>query len=109
MMVIDDLKFELVIILSTAVCSARSSHEVPEWVKMRKLLPPIQYRASQGRPSKSRPPMNHCKTDLGIQNRPLHAEICQSSASTTLADLLMPPLAAYPFSAVWTPLWRWSS
>src|SRR5262249_44051790 len=30
-------------------------------------------------------------------------------ASTTLADLLMPPLAAYPFSAVWTSLWRWSS
>jgi len=24
--------------------------------------------------------MNHCKTDLGIQNRPLHAEFCQSSA-----------------------------
>src|SRR5262249_38066592 len=45
-----------------------------------KLLPPIQYRASHGRPSKSRLPMNHCKTDLGIQNRPLHAEICQSSA-----------------------------
>src|SRR5262249_35273314 len=32
-----------------------------------------------------------------------------SCASTTLADLLMPPLAANPFSAVWTPLWRWSS
>src|SRR5262245_41766109 len=31
--------------------------------------------------SKSRPPMNHCKTDLGIQNRPLHAEFCQSSAN----------------------------
>ena len=29
-------------------------------------------------------------------------------ASTTLADLLMPSLAAYPFSAVWTSLWGWS-
>src|SRR5215831_8687031 len=29
--------------------------------------------------------------------------------STTLADLLIPPLAAYPFSAVWTSPWRWSS
>jgi hypothetical protein len=26
--------------------------------------------------------MNHCKTDLGIQNRLLHPEICQSSART---------------------------
>jgi hypothetical protein len=30
-------------------------------------------------------------------------------SSTTLADLFMLPLAAYPFSAVWTSRWSWSS
>jgi hypothetical protein len=35
-------------------------------------------------PSKGRPPMSHRKTDLGILCR---SKICQSSASTTLADL----------------------
>jgi hypothetical protein len=58
---------------STAQAGRHRAHTI-------KLLPPIQYRARHGRPSKRRPPMNHCKTDLGIQNRLLHPEICQSSA-----------------------------
>src|SRR5690242_14502134 len=40
-----------------------------------KLLPPIQYRASHGRPSKSRPSMSHRKTDLGIPCRSKSAKV----------------------------------
>src|SRR5262249_47858261 len=42
--------------------------------------------------------MNHCKTDLGIQNRPLHAEICQSSARACthkFATSALPPISRH--------------
>src|SRR5262249_33156461 len=54
-------------------------------------------------PPKSRPPMSHRKSDLGI---PCTRKICQSSASPTLAELLTPLLAADPFSTMRASL-RW--
>jgi hypothetical protein len=48
--------------------------------------------------------MSHRKTDLGIPSR---KKICQSSASTTLADLLTPLLVANPSSAMRAPLLWW--
>src|SRR5262245_7736287 len=44
--------------------------------------------------------MSHRKSDLGI---PCPQKICQSSASTTLADLLTPPVVANPFSTMRVP------
>jgi hypothetical protein len=37
------------------------------------------------------------------------AELMSLRPSTTLADLLMPPLVANPFSTMRASLWRWSS
>src|SRR5277367_352547 len=45
-----------------------------------KLALPIRRCPPHGRPSKSRPPMNHRKTDLGIPDRLSPVRICQSSA-----------------------------
>src|SRR5271167_892141 len=46
-----------------------------------KLALPIRRCPPHGRPSKSRPPMNHRQTDLGIPDRLSPVRICQSSAS----------------------------
>src|SRR5271154_5589859 len=49
-----------------------------------KLALPIRRCPPHGRPSKSRPPMNHRKTELGIPDRLSPVRICQSSARSIL-------------------------
>src|SRR5277367_5244411 len=51
-----------------------------------KLALPIRRCPPHGPPSKSRPPMNHRKTDLGIPDRLSPVRICQSSARRHALD-----------------------